>query len=154
MVDIARLEGAGSFGELALIDGKPRFATIKCTERTHFLTIHCDDFEKAREKIRLNERDEKVNFMKQQVPLFIQSRPPRTTLNRLASDFEYLKVTKDCVLTREGDLARKVFIVKEGEFMITKKIYSKNVQTEDVNKIKEDPIKAQRVQSKFNRKNN
>lgn len=28
------------------------------------------------------------------------------------------------------------------------------MQTEDVNKIKEDPIKAQRVQSKFNRKNN
>ena len=31
MVDIARLEGGGSFGELALVDGKPRFATIKCT---------------------------------------------------------------------------------------------------------------------------
>lgn len=64
MVDIARLEGGSSFGELALVDGKPRFATIKCTQRTHFLTIHVDDYEKAREKIKLNERDEKVNFMK------------------------------------------------------------------------------------------
>ena len=154
MVDIARLEGAGSFGELALLDGKPRFATIKCTQRTHFLTIHIDDFEKAKEKIKLNERDEKVNFMKQQVPLFIQSRPNRTTLNRLASDFEYVTVTKDCLLIKEGDMAKKVFIVIEGDFVISKKIYSKNVQTEDVNKIKEDPIQAQRVQSKFNRKNN
>lgn len=92
--------------------------------------------------------------MKQQVPLFIQSRPNRTTLNRLASDFEYLNVTKDCLLIKEGEPAKKVFIVIEGDFIITKKIYSKNVQTEDVNKIKEDPIKAQRVQSKFNRKNN
>jgi hypothetical protein len=64
-VDIARLEGAGSFGELALIDGKPRMATIKCTERTHFLTIHHEDYEKAKERIKLAKRDEKVNFMKQ-----------------------------------------------------------------------------------------
>lgn len=63
-------------------------------------------------------------------------------------------MTKDCLLIKEGELAKKVFIVIEGDFIITKKIYSKNVQTEDVNKIKEDPIKAQRVQSKFNRKNN
>jgi CRP-like cAMP-binding protein len=65
MVDIARLEGGSSFGELALIDGKPRFSTIKCTERTHFLTIHREDYEKAKEKIKLAKRDEKVNFMKQ-----------------------------------------------------------------------------------------
>lgn len=49
MVDIARLEGAGSFGELALVDGKPRLATIKCTERTHFMTISIEDYEKAKE---------------------------------------------------------------------------------------------------------
>lgn len=113
-----------------------------------------DDYEKAKEKIKLNERDEKVNFMKQQVPLFIQSRPNRTTLNKLASDFEYLNVTKDCVLIKEGELAKKVFIVIEGDFIITKNIYSKSVQTEDVHKIKEDPKKAQKLQSKFNSKNN
>lgn len=102
MVDIARLEGSSSFGELALIDGKPRFATIKCTQRTHFLTIHRDDFEAAKERIKIKERDEKVNYMKQHVPLFIQSRPSRTTLNRLAADAEYLTVTKDCKLISQG----------------------------------------------------
>ena len=51
MVDIARLEGAGSFGELALLDSKPRFTTIKCTERTHFLTVSAADFEKAKARI-------------------------------------------------------------------------------------------------------
>ena len=142
MVDIARLEGASSFGELALIDGKPRFATIKCTERTHFLTINRDDYEKAKEKIKMAKRDEKVNFMKQVVPLFIQSRPSRTILNRLATDFEVLDVTKDCVLIKESEPAHRLFIVMEGDFMITKKLYSKNVETEDINKIKEDPIKA------------
>lgn len=109
------------------------------------MTIHMDDYEKAKEKIKLNERDEKVNFMKQQVPLFIQSRPNRTTLNRLASEFEYLNVTKDCILIKEGEQAKKVFIVIEGDFIITKNIYSKSVQTEDVHKIKEDPKKAQKL---------
>lgn len=154
MVDIGRLEGAASFGELALIDQKPRFATIKCTQRTHFMTIHFEDYEKAKDRIWNNVRDEKVNFMRLQVPLIRLSQPSRTTLNRLAAACEYRDVTKDCLLIKEGEPARKVYIVMEGDFIITKKMYSKNVQTEDVNKIKEDPIKAQRVQSKFNRKNN
>ena len=136
MVDIARLEGAGSFGELALIDGKPRFATAKCTERTHFLVISVDDFKKAQEKIKMNERDKKVEFLKNKVPLFIESRPSNTVLRKLALAFETLKCTKDSILIREGDIANKVFIIQEGEFVVTKKIYSKNVETEDVEKIK------------------
>jgi len=39
-VDIARLEGGASFGELALLDGKPRMATIKVLKRAHFLRIN------------------------------------------------------------------------------------------------------------------
>jgi CRP-like cAMP-binding protein len=38
-VDIARLEGGGSCGELCLIDGKPRMATVKALKRTHFLIL-------------------------------------------------------------------------------------------------------------------
>ena len=38
-VDIARLQSGASFGELALIDGKPRIATIKCLSRCHFITM-------------------------------------------------------------------------------------------------------------------
>ena len=79
------------------------------------------------------------------MPLFIQSRPNRTTLNKLATDFEVLDVTKDCMLIKEGEPAQRVFIVMEGDFMITKKLYSQNVEAEDINKIKEDPIKAQKV---------
>ena len=39
-IDIARLEGGGSCGELALREGKPRMATLKCLKRTHFLIIN------------------------------------------------------------------------------------------------------------------
>lgn len=39
-VDIARLEGGGSCGELCLIDGKPRMATVKALKRTHFFILN------------------------------------------------------------------------------------------------------------------
>ena len=74
----------------------------------------------AKEKIKIKERDEKVNFMKQMVPLFIQSKPNRTTLNRLATESEYIVVTKDCMLINQGSLVKNVYIVIEGEFVITK----------------------------------
>jgi len=38
-VDIARLEGGGSCGDLCLIDGKPRLATIKALKRTHCIIL-------------------------------------------------------------------------------------------------------------------
>jgi len=46
-VDIARLEPGACFGELALIDGKPRMATIKCITRCHFLILNRSDYGKS-----------------------------------------------------------------------------------------------------------
>lgn len=46
-VDIARLEGGGSCGELALKEGKPRMATLKCLKRTHFIILNKKDYESA-----------------------------------------------------------------------------------------------------------
>ena len=38
-VEIARIEPGVSFGETALVDEKPRMATIKCLTRCHFLIL-------------------------------------------------------------------------------------------------------------------
>ena len=46
-VDIARLEDGGSCGELALKEGKPRMATLKCLKRTHFLILNKKLYESA-----------------------------------------------------------------------------------------------------------
>ena len=46
-VDIGRVVNGGSFGALALVDGKPRLTTAKCITNCHFLVLHKDDWEKA-----------------------------------------------------------------------------------------------------------
>jgi cAMP-dependent protein kinase regulator len=121
MIDIARLEGGCSFGELALLDGKPRMATIKALKNCHIMTITKLDYERTLQAIDSKRRALKVNFVKK-IPIF--SKLTRTFLTKLSYSLKPLHVTKDCYLFREGDIADKVFIVKEGEFIKTKKLIS------------------------------
>lgn len=50
----------------------------------------------------------------------------RTFLGKLLLNFKPLDVNKDCFLYKEGDAAERVYIVKEGEFVVTKKQIKKN----------------------------
>ena len=59
-IDIARLESGGSFGELALIDGKPRMATIKCLTRCHFITLTKNIYKRSLDKIDRKALDDKI----------------------------------------------------------------------------------------------
>ena len=51
-VEIARLNAGCSFGELALIDGKPRMATIKCLKRAHFMILSKKEYNKSLDDIK------------------------------------------------------------------------------------------------------
>ena len=50
-IDVGRIEPGGSFGALALIDGKPRMCTTKCITRCHFLTLNKAEWKKAEKDI-------------------------------------------------------------------------------------------------------
>lgn len=120
-IEIARLEAGGSFGELALIDGKPRMATIKCLKRCHFLVLSKKEYIKSLEEIKNKKKGVLVNYMRT-IPLF--SKLTRTYLNKLSDNTKKLKITKDYVLFKEGDTADRVYIVRDGEYVVTKKIVS------------------------------
>ena len=120
-VEIARLEAGGSFGELALLDGKPRMTTIKCLKRAHFLILSKKEYNKSLEDIKIQKKNILVSYIKK-IPLF--SKLSRTYLGKLSDNTKELKVTKDYVLFREGDIADRVYIVKDGEYVVTKKIIS------------------------------
>ena len=63
-IDIGRIEPGGSFGALALIDGKPRMCTTKCLTRCHFLVLNKADWLRAEKDIRKRKIEERVAFIK------------------------------------------------------------------------------------------
>lgn len=150
MIDIGRLTGGCSFGELALLDGKPRMCTIKALTNCHIMTITKHDYERTLQAIDQKRRALKVNFVKK-IPIF--SKLTRTFLTKLSYSLKPLNVTRDCYLFREGDPADKVFIVKEGEFIKTKKLFSSGKQSENIEAILENPQRACKLNNKFFAKN-
>ena len=120
-IEISRLEAGASFGELALIDGKPRMATIKCLKRCHFLVLSKKEFQKSLEDIKQKKKAALVNWIKN-IPLF--GKLTRTYLGKLSDNTKEIKITKDFLLFKEGDTADRVYIVRDGEYVVTKKILS------------------------------
>lgn len=69
-VDIARLEAGGSCGELCLIDGKPRMATVICLKRTHFFILSKKLYNQALQELNLQRIKDKSDFLKNTNPAF------------------------------------------------------------------------------------
>lgn len=68
-IDIARVESGGSFGELALLDGKPRMASINCITRCHMVVLNKADYNKSLKSIETKRLMAIVNFIRN-IPLF------------------------------------------------------------------------------------
>lgn len=68
-IDLVRLGPGACFGELALIDGKPRMATIKCLTRCHFLILNRDDYNKSLREQDKKQRQIKVDII-WKIPIF------------------------------------------------------------------------------------
>lgn len=64
-----------------------------------------------------------------------------------------MQCTKDSYLFKEGEPADRVFIVKEGEFIVTKRLISKNKQRENIQDILDNPQRACKLQNKFFNRN-
>ena len=98
-ITIAKLSKGSAFGELALIEMKPRMADIRCTKNCHLMTLNKENFNNvigAKEK-RIYQ--EKINFLKN-VPIF--SLVTRTFLGKLTYFFQVKNMIKGAVLYFEG----------------------------------------------------
>jgi CRP-like cAMP-binding protein len=68
-------------------------------------------------------------------------------------NFYDLNCTRDAIVFKEGDPASRVYIIKEGEFMITKKLIHKFKEEDNIEDILEDPQRACKLNNKFFKKN-
>ena len=106
-----------SFGELALLTGKPRAATVVCLEACEFAVLDKRFFNKIMNSSQIRELEEKLEFL-QKIPFFkpIQQR----RLNHLVFYLKKLTFYKGNFLYKEGDLANGFFIVKNGLLRVSK----------------------------------
>ena len=141
-VDIARLEPGACFGELALVDGRPRMATIKCLTRCHFLILNRADYAKSLREQEKKHRQQKVTII-QKIPIF--QRLTKTFVhNKLAPHFYEMHCIRGQHLFKQGDEADRVYIICGGQFLITKNTDKQEDEEEeyDVLGILQDPKSA------------
>jgi CRP-like cAMP-binding protein len=60
--EVVQLTMGKSFGELALINNKPRAATIKCLTDCHFAVISKNVYERILKKIEVKNQNKLVDF--------------------------------------------------------------------------------------------
>lgn len=125
--DVATLDSGKSFGELALINNKPRFvvcisirtATILSKEPTHLACMDRTSYEKVLKVIEEKALRELLDFL-HSLPLFTGW--TNTALTKLKFFFFPKKFARNGVVYEEGNPSGKVYIVRKGEFQESCKV--------------------------------
>ena len=114
-VEVNRQGNGTSFGELAIINKKPRSATIVCAEDSHLAMILVKDYNKL---IRMHDDNRFCllsNFFKQ-IPLF--SKWGKVGLVKLQSNFSEVRCKKGDLIYGNNTKAAYIYVIKEGEFEV------------------------------------
>lgn len=88
LIEIAVLEPGASFGEIALIEDKPRGATIRCNKECIFATMEREDYTKTLSRIENRNINKIIDFFKD-LPYF--SSYGRAALNKIRFQFSRIK---------------------------------------------------------------
>ena len=119
---VSELQNGTGFGELALLNDKPRSATIVTLEDTHFAVLEKDDFNKIMAKALRDKFAEQVAFLSY-FPFLSQL--TRITKEKLWFILNPCKYSLGQIVINEGEELRDIFLVENGEFEITKNMYIK-----------------------------
>ena len=113
-------EGKG-FGELALKREKVdrRAATIQCLEDCHLAVISKENYQRQVQKIDQRKLRKLIDFFKS-IPFL--SKNSQTYLIKLHYNFEQRNFIRNQLLYQEGEPIKYIYLIKEGEFEVTRKI--------------------------------
>lgn len=117
LVSVSEMAAGACFGELALLQGLPRSATIQCLERTVVGVLSKENFNVVLKEHEAKKLNWKINFL-QSTPMF--SSWTRQALSRLTYYLKERKFRRLDKVYEEGTQANEAYIVVQGEFKLTK----------------------------------
>ena len=118
-VEVAKLSSGAAFGELALIKGQPRAATIKCLTDSHFVVLNKEDYLKILGKNEKKKLEELVKFLVG-IPLF--SVWSKKKLQKFSYFLKKAFFHRKQTVFNIGDPGNFLYIIKSGEFELTQPI--------------------------------
>ncbi|KAL4438839.1 hypothetical protein ABPG74_016559 [Tetrahymena malaccensis] len=122
MICVKEIEAGNAFGELALLNNKPRLATIVCHENCQFAILEKEDFTKILKDIEEKLLDKEISLL---ANLHIFQGWNKNLLKQLYLNSQKVKFNNGQIIFKEGDACDNVYIVNQGEFT-TYKIFEFN----------------------------
>ena len=110
------LKEGQTFGELGLLTGKLRSATVICKEDCHFGVMVEADYKTIVSVIERKKIYDKFEFFKQ----YLIKDVAYEVLRKLSYSFEKNKFGRMQYVFREGEMCKNVYLIKKGEIQIQK----------------------------------
>ena len=135
-VEFCKLHPGKAFGEQALLKNNDlalRAATIKCTKDCHFAVMSKEDFQNIlKNKIKKSKLDQMEVL--QSLPFFRVW--TKTQLLKLVNFIiEPKQYVKNQIVYNEGDISDSIYIIRQGEFEVSRKYYKDEDYTFNPQKI-------------------
>ncbi|KAL4460804.1 hypothetical protein ABPG72_005652 [Tetrahymena utriculariae] len=132
--DIVRqLEAGDAFGEIALMNNARRTASIICKEETTFAVLSKQSYDKILSQYHQAEQEKNISFLRE---LTIFNQLGKSKLDALYRLMEKQELKRNQIVYSEGDPAKYVYFIKEGEIQVSQQCVQQN---EKKNKDEGDP---------------
>jgi CRP-like cAMP-binding protein len=115
--EVMTLTVGDSFGERALMSGQPRAASIFCKTNCHFGVLNIHDYQRILKKAMEKSFQDTINLLQEQ-PVF--KGLTRGAMLLQSYYWKLKKLNKKQVLYKQGDEPKEVFLIKSGEFELTR----------------------------------
>lgn len=125
---ISTLSKGCVFGELGIINRKPRSATVICLQDTHFAILDAKDYERILMKIEKAKFMKKVRFIGEAISKSISLEK----ISRFVYIFEKVHYRHGERIYDEEDKPQRVFLIKKGTIELNKKVTIEQKQIIDV----------------------